>query len=58
LPECCGRLMNTTVHDTGDGWVASLECPRCDDIRDVVQWPFVEDAATAQDWIDLGFTLV
>jgi hypothetical protein len=49
--------MERTVHDTGDGWAAFLECPFCGHTIDI-DWPFVGETARAADWKALGFTLV
>lgn len=56
-PECGATLEPVAVMD-GDGIGPFLECPEqcCDPVE--VEWPFVEDAASSNDFRKLGFGVV
>ena len=61
---CDGMFHNFTAHHTGDGWTWGAECNVCgeywgdDASKRLVDWPFVEDVATADDWRRAGFEVV
>lgn len=61
-PSCGGKPTKMIIYNTGDGWLMSWECDKyCGGMEEEAMmtkesdWPFVEDAARAEDFEALGF---
>jgi hypothetical protein len=54
----CGRPMQKTAFDTGDGWALQWYCSECqNDEENMIDWPFGDRGMSASDLRKAGYVI-